>query len=88
MKTNDVLQDVQRPAVLGTGAYVQHGYTTRTRYGHLLHALQYIVSARRETQDAPPLHAVKISMGQRAHHDFMVPKEPQSWLNSLSSIDL
>lgn len=77
---DDVLQDARQP-----WASVEQRTdpeNARFTYGHLLHALQDIISGRRKAQKASPLHSVKISAGRRVHRDFTLPEELRSWFEA------
>jgi hypothetical protein len=56
--------------------------SVRGAYGHFLHALQDLVSTRREVQEAVLLESVKISIGRRVYDDFSPPDELRLWFES------
>ena len=58
------------------------GVNIRGAYGHFLHALQDLVSARREVQEAVSLESVKISIGRRVCDDFAPPDELRLWFEA------
>lgn len=55
---------------------------TRPNYGHFFHALQDIVSDRRDAQEVSRLHLLKISTGRRMRHGFTLPEELRSWFEA------
>ena len=78
-----ILQAARQP--WGTFATPSRGTVradTRPNYGHFLRALQDIISARRDTQEASPLHLLRISTGRRMYHGFTLPEELRSWFEA------
>lgn len=78
---DDVSDDLLETARQASSSAEEDTDTLPT-YGHFLHALRDIVSARNGTQQVTSLKSVKISIGRRVQGDFVPPVKLRTWFEA------